>query len=143
MPLPWRSALLCVWIAFAAAAQQTPVCAGCHRAIWETYSQTGMGRSFYRPSPAAMSGLAGASYYHQPSESWFTMVERDGSYFQRRHQTGRDGRAVNVMEKRIDFIMGSGNHARTYLSRTARGTLVELPLGWYAGKGGYLAMNPG
>ena len=40
-------------------------------------------------------------------------------------------------------MLGSGNHARSYLHRTARGTLVELPLGWYSEKGGYWAMSPG
>jgi FimV-like protein len=39
--------------------------------------------------------------------------------------------------------MGSGNHARTYLHRTPANELLELPLGWYAEKGGYPAMNPG
>ena len=47
------------------------------------------------------------------------------------------------MEKQIDFVMGSGSHARAYLHRTPRNTLVELPLAWYAEKGGYWAMNPG
>ena len=32
---------------------------------------------------------------------------------------------------------------RSYLSRTSRNTLIELPLAWYAEKGGYWAMNPG
>ena len=40
-------------------------------------------------------------------------------------------------------MLGSGNHARSYLHRTARGTLIELPLGWYSEKGGYWAMSPG
>jgi hypothetical protein len=47
------------------------------------------------------------------------------------------------MEKSIDFIIGSGNHARTFLHRSPRNTLIELPLGWYADKGGHWAMNPG
>jgi hypothetical protein len=63
--------------------------------------------------------------------------------FQRRHQLGPDGRETNVMEKAIDFIIGSGNHARTFLHRSPRNTLIELPLGWYADKGGHWAMNPG
>ena len=71
------------------------------------------------------------------------MLRRDGKYYQRRHQVDLVGRQVNVIEKQIDFVMGSGNHARAYLHRTARGTLVELPLAWYAEKGGYWAMNPG
>ena len=39
--------------------------------------------------------------------------------------------------------MGSGNHVRSYLHRTARGALIELPLAWYAENGGTWAMSPG
>ncbi|MBI3683986.1 MAG: tetratricopeptide repeat protein [Acidobacteria bacterium] len=118
-------------------------CAACHRNIWETYRQTGMGRSFYRPSAANTVENRNDTFYHKPSDSYFTMLRRNGKSYQRRHQIDSDGRQINVMEKQIDFIMGSGNHARAYLHRTARNTLVELPLGWYAEKGGYWAMNPG
>jgi predicted CXXCH cytochrome family protein len=71
------------------------------------------------------------------------MLQRDGKYFQRRYQIDSGGKQVNVMEKQIDYIMGSGNHSRAYLHRTGANTLVELPLAWYAEKGGYWAMNPG
>ena len=71
------------------------------------------------------------------------MQQRDGKLFQRRYQVDSTGKQFNVMEKQVDYIMGSGNHAKTYLSRTNTNTLVELPLGWYAEKGGYFAMNPG
>src|SRR4051794_8883093 len=51
-------------------------CAECHRGIWETYRQTGMGRSFYRPSPANTVGsdAPNNSFYHKPSDSYFTML---------------------------------------------------------------------
>ena len=49
----------------------------------------------------------------------------------------------NVDEKRIDLVVGSGNHARTYLHRTSEGKLTELPVSWYSEKGGYWAMSPG
>lgn len=52
------------------------------------------------------------------------------------------GRVVNVFEKSIEFVIGLGSHARTFLHRTPHGTPLELPLGWYVGKGSYLAMNP-
>ena len=48
-----------------------------------------------------------------------------------------------MVEKQVDYVIGSGNHVRTYLNRTAQGTLVELPVSWYAEKGGYWAMSPG
>src|SRR5439155_2302859 len=36
-----------------------------------------------------------------------------------------------------------GNHARTFLHRNAQGRLIELPVSWYAEKGGTWAMSPG
>jgi tetratricopeptide (TPR) repeat protein len=89
-------------------------------------------------------GASGSTYYHQASDSYFSVRQRDdGKFYQRRHQLDASGGERNVLERSIDFVMGSGNHARTFLHRTARNTLVELPLGWYADKGGYYAMNPG
>ena len=43
----------------------------------------------------------------------------------------------------VDFVLGSGEHARTFLHRAADGQLVELPLAWYSENGGTWAMNPG
>lgn len=101
-----------------------------------------MGRSFYPVSPIAIPASE-AEYYHQPSGSYFAIVQRNGEFFQTRHQLDPTGARVNVMEKRIDYVMGSGNHSRAYLHRTPGGALIELPLAWYAEKGGYFAMNPG
>src|SRR5690242_1432698 len=114
-------------------------CAKCHSEIAATYARTGMARSFASFKPP----LEAASYYHEPSQSYFAMVERGGSYYQRRYQKASDGAIVNVMEKEIHYVMGSGNHVRTYLHRTPAGKLVELPLAWYAEGGGMWAMNPG
>ena len=121
------------------------ICAGCHADIWETYRRTGMGRSFSRPALSNTIGdnKSAPTFYHKPSESYFTMLERDGRFYQRRYQIGFDGKETNIMEKEIDYVMGSGNHVRAYLHRTSRNKLVELPLAWYAEKGGSWAMNPG
>jgi len=120
------------------------LCASCHTNVAETYSRTGMGRSFYRPTLDNTIGDRGkpATFYHKASDSYFTMIERDGRFFQRRYQIGFDGKEANSLEKEIDFVLGSGNHARAYLHRTNRNTLVELPLAWYAEKGGSWGMNP-
>src|SRR5262249_21140547 len=82
-------------------------------------------------------------FYHAASDTYFTMPERDGKYYQRRYQIGFQGKETNVDEKQIDFVMGSGAHARTFLHRTQSGALQELPLGWYAESGGTWAMSPG
>lgn len=140
-------ALASAYFAGVAEAQRegTRLCAGCHRDVYRSYIRTGMGRSFYRPSPENMveDFTRKNTFYHQPSNSYFTMIRRGGEYYQRRYQLDSSGKQINVLEKRIDYVMGSGNHARAYLHRTASNTLIELPLGWYAEKGGYWAMNPG
>jgi tetratricopeptide (TPR) repeat protein len=119
---------------------QIVTCAPCHPKIAETYRKTGMARSFYRPTPGNMQQ---GSYDHQPSEIHYEMVQRGGRYFQRQYQTGFDAKPANVRETEIDYVLGSGNHVRSYLHRTERNTLIQLPLAWYAEKGGYWAMNPG
>jgi predicted CXXCH cytochrome family protein len=121
------------------------LCAGCHSRIAQTYKITGMGRSFYRPSAGNTIGVSHQSqpYYHKASDSYFSIFERDGRFYQRRYQIGFEGKETNAIEKEIDFVIGSGNHVRAYLHRTSRDTLVELPLAWYSENGGYWAMNAG
>jgi Flp pilus assembly protein TadD len=113
-------------------------CATCHPAITATFAKTGMARSFYKPA-----AIEPVRYYHKPSETWYAILERDGAYYQRRWRVGYSGNDTDVQESRIDYVMGSGNHVRTYLHRTDRGALIELPLAWYSENGGQWAMNPG
>lgn len=126
-------------------------CSFCHSAIYQTYQRTGMGRSFYRPADGRMTeDWSGRNaFYHKASDRNYTMIARDGRFYQRRHQKGPDGGQTNVVEKEIHYVMGSGNHAHTYLHRSAAGHIVELPVAWYAASAstgrnaGYWAMNPG
>ena len=121
------------------------ICAGCHSQIAQNHLHTGMGRSLFRPSPANTleDYSRNNEFYHALSDTHYAMIVRDGAYYQRRWQIGFGGTPANVEELKIDYVLGSGNHARSYLHRTARGTLIELPLGWYSEKGGYWAMSPG
>jgi hypothetical protein len=104
-------------------------CWPCHARIFESYRKTGMGRSFAKvdASPPAV------EFFHEASGRYYSVVERDGAPYLRRHQAG----ATNVIEKRIDYVIGSGNHSKTFLHRDPRGRLFELPLSWYAERGGY------
>ena len=119
------------------------LCASCHQEIAVHFAKTGMARSFSRLRPQNVIETLAKPYYHAASESWYEMVERNGEYFQRRWQIGFDGRETNVEEKRVDYFIGSGDHARTYAHLTPRNTLQELALSWYSEKGGSWAMSPG
>ncbi len=121
------------------------VCQGCHAEIWETYRHTAMARSFVRPRPenTVVDFNGSETFHHDASDRFYQMIQRDGRYFQRRYQKGQGRSETNVVEKEIHYVMGSGNHARTYLNLSPSGKLVQLPLGWYAESGGKWAMSPG
>ncbi|MBO0860351.1 MAG: tetratricopeptide repeat protein [Chloracidobacterium sp.] len=87
--------------------------------------------------------LKRGAFRHEISEEYFTVYARDGWSYIKRHQAGFDGTVTNVFEARIDYRIGSGDHARSYISRAKSGELIELPLTWYSENGGYWAMSPG
>src|SRR5215469_3863701 len=117
------------------------ICASCHAEIARSYRETGMGRSFYRPSTSVLP--SGGAFYHIASDRYYEFSSHGDAFFLHRHQLGFEQRNTNEVEKSVDFVVGSGNHARTYLHRNPDGRLFELPVSWYAEKGGYLAMSPG
>lgn len=120
------------------------VCASCHRDIAESFSNTGMGRSFSRPEAALPpADFKNRTVYNKASDTYYSMFERGGKLFERRYQIGYRGEKTNVVDEQIDYVIGSGNHARTFLHRDAEGRLIELPVTWYTEGDGYWAMSPG
>src|SRR5437870_3734775 len=108
-------------------------CTPCHPRIVQQFERSRMAQSFTRASAPLPAGR----YEHRLSQRSYEVVRRDGAdWLIRRSEAGE-------VERRIDFIVGSGSHARSFLSRTAHGRLIELPLSWYAADGGYYAMSPG
>jgi Tfp pilus assembly protein PilF len=110
-------------------------CRPCHQAIFDSYAKTGMGRSFSRATDLPGPGR----FVHQLSGRSYSTVHRDGKWFLQREQSGD----AAMLEKSLDYAIGSGNHSRTYIHRDERGRLTELPVSWYAERGGYWAMSPG
>ena len=120
-------------------------CASCHDEIAASYGRTGMAHSLYSADidPIGKSLQSEVVYYHPASQTWFSIGRRDGKLYQERWQQGNGHERINLDSKAADYVMGSGNHVRTYLHRNANGTLTELPLAWYAENGGAWALNPG
>ncbi len=107
-------------------------CALCHTDLAASYREKGMGRSFYRPRPETdIEDFSAPPFVHALSAQSMQIVRRDGQLLFRRWQTDAEGRPVHLFEQPVDWILGSGNHARTYLYRTAGGELYQLPLAWY------------
>ena len=116
-------------------------CLPCHAGVVESYAKTGMGRSFQvlRKANVVEDFSRANSFLHAASKSRFTMYERDGRFYMR-----RDHAVAGTIEKEMHYVLGSGNHARSYVHRTAEGRLLALPVSWYASpNGAYWQMAPG
>src|SRR2546422_11319891 len=89
-----------------------------------------MGRAFYRASPENMvEDFAKANTYrHAPSGDRYTMIHRGGQFYQQRRQLDAEAREINVFERQIHYVMGSGNHARTYLHLRRQAYAIALGL---------------
>lgn len=105
-------------------------CAGCHPGIAKAYARSAMGRSFARASAETVK-LTPQPFEHAASGGPFSIIARDGKFFQRWREA----------EKEIHYVVGSGRLVRTYIHRTPENKLVELPLSWYAQDG--FGMSPG
>lgn len=107
-------------------------CTECHADRAKTYQHVGMGRSFAKPRAAVfIEDFDAPPYFHERSQQYFEMRRRGDELIFRRWQLANDGTPVHVFEQKVDWILGSGNHARTYLYATPGGELYQLPLGWY------------
>jgi predicted CXXCH cytochrome family protein len=121
------------------------LCFGCHAAIFRAYRETGMAKSFAHPRPenTVEDYAINNHFYHAPSRTYFEMIRRGSDCFQLRYQIGYEGKRTNVEETKIDYVLGSGIHARAYLHRSTEGRLLQLPVTWYSEKGGHWGMAPG
>jgi predicted CXXCH cytochrome family protein len=116
------------------------ICGRCHRAIAESYAKTGMARSFRSVQPGVrLPEFDGRAFSHQASRQKFTPIYDAG-----RNRVSREQAVAGFAPYRfsVDYVLGSGTHARSYLHRTAENKL-EFPVSWYARKGGYWDMSPG
>ncbi len=112
-------------------------CAACHPKIAQTYRQTGMGRSFRKATAA---DAVGAAFTHEASGRSYRLEGRDGRLYLQRRELRKGSESV---EKEVHYVLGSGNHARSFLHKSPQNRLMEMPVNAYAERGGALAMSPG
>jgi tetratricopeptide (TPR) repeat protein len=108
------------------------VCAECHSELFESYQHVGMANSFFRPSAErVIEDFENNRFFHLASQRHYEMVHRDGEYIFKRYEVDADGKPINVYRRKVDWIMGSGNHSRVYLYQTEEGEIYQLPVTWY------------
>ena len=107
-------------------------CGICHRAKFDSYQEVGMAQSLRRPRRAQrIEDFDLPEFNHAPSQEHYAMRWRDDQLVFERWQLDEEGKRINAIEQRVDWILGSGHRARVYLYRTPSGELFQLPLAWY------------
>lgn len=110
-------------------------CADCHEDLWQGYQEHGMARSYYPLTPGnAVEDFPGAEVHHQASGFYYRAYEQDGQFYQEEYRRDAAGAVTHRLARRMDFVMGSGNAARTYFTEN-NGRLYQLPLTWYTQAG--------
>ena len=89
-----------------------------------------MARSFYQPALSnIIEDYRNKNEFHDgESTRYYRMVEREGKFYQQRFELDENGRETSLIEVEITHVIGSGNHARTFVHRNVDGSLTEMPL---------------
>jgi tetratricopeptide (TPR) repeat protein len=94
-----------------------------------------MSRSFHRWTPDTRIETAlRQPLYHAPTGLSYSVIGSGNALYQAEFLIGRGGRRLHQLRRRMDYVMGSGNVARTYFMEE-NGRLFQLPLTWYHQKG--------
>lgn len=120
------------------------VCATCHQSTYDSYQAVGMAQSFNRIEGVQPieDWTQNNSFYHEASEQYFEMSQRNGRYFQRRYKLDESNNEIHTFEKEIAFILGSGNKERDYFYMSDTGELIQFPVVWYTDEKAW-GMAPG
>lgn len=118
-------------------------CAECHSDLFNSYQDVAMAQSFYpAEGMPIIEDLDNAHYYHPASDRHYEMQQREDGLYQIRYQKNKQGEEVNRLEVKVDAVIGSGKHVRSYIYRTPAGEMYQMPLAWYAGEKKW-RLNPG
>ncbi len=104
-------------------------CRSCHEGEVASFRRTGMGRSMAAIDPAAEP--PDATIDHKLSQRRYQVQRKDGKLWHREFLLDDQPDQAILAEHALQYVIGSGNHARTYATEVD-GFLVESPLTWYA-----------
>ena len=106
-------------------------CATCHEEAYQGYQEHGMAQSFYRLTPETLvETFPSEEVIHEPTGFRYRMVAEEDGYFQEEYLVDENGEPFHEMRRRIDYVVGSGTAARTYLTEED-GRVYQMPITWY------------
>jgi Tetratricopeptide repeat len=118
------------------------VCAECHRAIYNVFYETDMGRSMSPVSPALLEKIPNSTHIVDAKlNRHFEVSVRGGDLYQDDYETGADQKEIFRDTQRVEWIIGSGANGFSAIVRRSD-ALFEAPLSFYS-KTQHWALSPG
>ncbi len=110
-------------------------CRSCHTDIYESFMQTGMGRSLYTPNAenSVEDFKKANTYLDKKSKYRYEMFEKGGEYYQKEFRLDDKGNEIHSIIKKVKYVVGSGNNVRSYITEH-NGFVYEMPMSWYTKK---------
>ncbi len=106
-------------------------CRKCHSSVYETFKQTGMGRSVSIPSAEDLRELAKpVRIINQKLNRTYSMYSRDGKIIHEESEKDAKGRIVFSDTHEISYTVGAGDVGKSYLVVKGDGLFVS-PISYY------------
>lgn len=107
-------------------------CGSCHSEIFNSFRQTGMGRSMLPATDSSLAGLPSpATVYDQDLGKYFEIEHRDGNWYQSEYARGADGKDIFRQTWKMDYFIGAGDNGLGFVLRRDN-NLFEAPLSYYS-----------
>lgn len=113
-------------------------CAGCHKAVYDTYASTAHAHSSALPAAGTVKGhfTAPHNVFHFANGADVVMEDRNGELFQTVMMNGKEAARYP-----FDVVFGSGRKAQTFLYWKNE-QYFQLPISWFVPANGW-ANSPG
>lgn len=108
------------------------ICGTCHQEEYQSFQRVGMAQSFSQAGSAEPIEEFGVEYFHALSDRYYVMQRNDNDIVFRRYQRDANQRLINEVQITVDWVIGSGNRARSYIYQTELGEMFLLPISWYS-----------
>lgn len=104
-------------------------CRRCHAEQYESYSQTAHSQSFHETGKSV--GPADGRFDHQASSRNYESYHDGETLRHRETLVSRENETIAVTDIPIKYVVGSGEHARSYLYESD-GFFFQSPMTWYS-----------
>lgn len=109
-------------------------CQPCHQKVYDSFVETGMGKSLYRPDQENVIERFGPEeVVGDPNKNFLYWADWKGTDMYIHEVRLENGDTIHRRTEKVNYVVGSGHQTRSYLMERD-GWLYEMPITWYVEK---------